>query len=64
MYKSVERKIKQLAKENEDVSEDFLRDAAENYSINEDGEPSTARYIIRGLEEEVRLFRNLMEENN
>lgn len=64
MYISVEKRIKQLAKENEDISEDFLRDAAENYSINEDGEPSTAQYIIRGLENEVRLFRDMMEENN
>ena len=64
MYISVEKRIKQLAKENEDISEDFLRDAAENYSINEDGEPSTAQYIMIGMENEVRLFRDMMEENN
>lgn len=62
MYKSVEKKIKQLVKENEWLPEDFLRDAAENYSINEDGEPSTAQYIINGLESEVEMFREIMKE--
>lgn len=62
MFESVERKIKQLVRENEGLSEDFLRDAAENYSINEDGEPSTAQYIINGLETEVEKFREVKEE--
>ena len=60
MYKSVEKKIRQLAKEG--IPEDFLRDAAENYSINEDGEPSTAQYIINGLETEAEKFRGIMKE--
>ena len=62
MYRSVEKKIKQLVKENEGLSEDFLRDAEENYSINEDGEPSTAQYIINGLETEAEKFREIKEE--
>ena len=62
MFESVERKIKQLVRENEGLSEDFLRDAAESYSINEDGEPSTAQYIINGLETEVEKFREVKEE--
>ena len=60
MFKSVEIKIKQLVKEG--IPEDFLKDAAENYSINEDGEPSTARYIINGLETEAEKFREIMKE--
>ena len=60
MYKSVEKKIKQLTKEG--ISEDFLRDAAENYSIIEEGETSTAQYIINGLETEAEKFRDIMKE--
>lgn len=61
MYKSVEKKIAQLVKEG--MPEDFLRDAVEIYSINEDGEPSTASYIIRGLETEAEKFKEVEEEN-
>lgn len=60
MLKSVERKIRQLIKEG--VPEDFLRDAAESYSINDDGEPATAQYIINGLETEAEKFREIMKE--
>ena len=62
MYRSVEKKIKQLVKENEGLSEDFFFFSAENYSINEDGEPSTAQYIINGLETEAEKFREIKEE--
>lgn len=51
MYESVEKKAKQLAEEG--ISEDLLRDTAENYSINDDGNPPTAQYIINGLETEA-----------
>ena len=44
------------------MPEDFLRDAAENYSINEDGEHSSAQYIINGLETEAEKFREIMKE--
>ena len=60
MSKSVENKINQLIKEG--IPEDFLKDASENYSINEDGEPSTAQYIINGLETEAEKFREIMKE--
>ena len=61
MFKSVEKKIAQLVKSG--IPEDFLRDLVDIYSINEDGEPSAASYIIRGLENEVDLFRQVEEEN-
>ncbi len=60
MYKSVEKKIKQLVKEG--IPENFLRDAVENYSINDDGQFSTAQYIINGLETEAEKFREIMKE--
>lgn len=53
MYKSVAK---------EGIPEDFLMDAAENYSINDDGEHSTAQYIINGLETEAEKFREIMKE--
>lgn len=61
MYKSVEKKIAQLVKEG--MPEDFLRDAVEIYSINDDGKPSTASYIINGMETEAEKFREIEEEN-
>lgn len=61
MYQAVEKKIRQLVKEG--MPEDFLRDATENYSINEDGEISTAQYIINGLETEAEKFREIMKED-
>lgn len=60
MFNSVEKKIEELVKEG--MPKDFLRDAAENYSINEDGEHSSAQYIINGLETEVEKFREIMKE--
>lgn len=60
MFLSVENKIKQFVKEG--IPEDFLRDAVENYSINEDGQVSTAQYIINGLETEAEKFREIMKE--
>lgn len=60
MFNSVEKKIEELVKEG--MPEDFLRDAAENYSINEDGEHSSVQYIINGLETEAEKFREIMKE--
>lgn len=60
MYKSVEKKIKELASEG--IPEDFLRDVAEDHSVTEDGKPATAQYIIGWLDSEADIFRDFQKD--
>lgn len=60
MFKTVEKRIRELAKEG--MPEDFLIEAADSYSIKEEGKPATARYIINGLNTEAEKFREIMKE--
>lgn len=60
MFKSVEKRIRELTKEG--MPEDFLIEAANSHSINEDGKPATARYTINGLNTEAEKFREILKE--
>ncbi|MBQ6518554.1 MAG: hypothetical protein IJI14_07535 [Anaerolineaceae bacterium] len=66
MKKTVEKAIlriaKRVKKETGGDITDFLYDAAENYTYNDEGKPSSCDWIIRGLENEADMYCDLIAE--
>lgn len=64
MKKTVEKAILRIArrvkKETGGDITDFLYDAAENYEYNDEGDPATCEWIIRGLENEADMYCDLI----